>query len=107
MSLKITDDGYFGIPRIRISQTSNADMNIGLQKQQTNMKELIEIRFDGNSVTKSLVGFGEVPKSDFSLPEEVIKVNAVFFKKPYHKQRAVLRLVIWWAVKRYFKILFK
>lgn len=80
-------------------------MNIGVTK--TNITELIEFRFDGNSVTKNLVGFGEVPKSDFSLPEELIKVNAVFFKKPYHKQRAVLRLVIWWAVKRYFKILFK
>ena len=74
---------------------------------KTSMTELIEVRFEGNSITKNMVGFSEAPKSDFSLPEEVIKVNTVFFKKPYYKQRAVLRLVIWWAVKRYFKILFK
>ena len=74
---------------------------------KTSMTELIEVRFEGNSITKNMVGFGEAPKSDFSLPEEVIKVNTVFFKKPYYKQRAVLRLVIWWAVKRYFKIIFK
>jgi hypothetical protein len=71
------------------------------------MKELIELRFEGYSITKNTVGFGEAPKSDFSLPEEVIRINAIFFKKPYNKQRAVLRLVIWWSVKRYLKILFK
>ena len=39
--------------------------------------------------------------------DEVIRVNALFFQKPYNKQRAVLRLFIWWAVKHYFKIIFK
>ena len=39
--------------------------------------------------------------------EEVFKVNAVFFDKPYNKQRASLRLFIWWAIKHYFKILLK
>lgn len=71
------------------------------------MKQLKEVRFEGNSITSNVCGFGEEPKSDFSIPEEVIRVNAIFFKKPYYKQRAVLRLVIKWAVKHYFKILFK
>lgn len=71
------------------------------------MTQLKEIRFDGNKFISNMVGFGEEPKSDFSLPEEVIRVHAVFFKKPYYKQREVLRLVIWWAIKHYFKILFK
>lgn len=71
------------------------------------MKELTEMRFDGNSIVRNLVGFGEASKSDFSIPEEVIKVNAIFFKKPYCKQRAVLKLVMWWAIKHYFKIIFK
>lgn len=75
--------------------------------QQTVMQELIEARFEGNSITKRLVGFGEVPKSHFSLPEEVIRINGVFFKKSHKQQRKVLNLVIWWAVKHYFKILFK
>lgn len=74
---------------------------------KTDMKELIEVRFEGHSITKNVIGFGEAPQSHFSLPEEVIRINAIFFNKPYNKQRAVLRLVIWWAVKRYFKILFK
>jgi hypothetical protein len=39
--------------------------------------------------------------------EEVVTIHAAFFKKPAHKQRFVLRLLIWWSVKHYFKILFK
>lgn len=75
--------------------------------QQSKMQELIEVRFEGDSITTNLSGFGEVPKSHFSLPEEVIRVNAIFFKKPHHQQKEVLRLLIWWAIKHYFKILFK
>lgn len=71
------------------------------------MKQLKEIRFEGNSITSNVCGFGEEPKSDFSIPEEVITIKAVFFKKPHYQQRAVLRLVILWAIKQYFKILFK
>jgi hypothetical protein len=39
--------------------------------------------------------------------EEVIRINAIFFDKPYKKQRATLRLLMWWSIKHYFKILFK
>jgi len=39
--------------------------------------------------------------------EEVVTIHAAFFKKPAHKQRFVLRLLIWWSIKHYFKILFK
>ena len=39
--------------------------------------------------------------------EEVFRVNAVFFNEPFNKQRAALRLLIWWAIKHYFKILLK
>ena len=39
--------------------------------------------------------------------QEVIKINALFFKKSYRKQKATLRLLIWWSIKHYFKILFK
>lgn len=41
------------------------------------------------------------------MPEEVIKIHSIFFKKPYYKQRATLRLLIWWCIKHYFKILYK
>lgn len=41
------------------------------------------------------------------LPEEVIKIHAIFFQKPAYKQRATLRLLMWWSIKHYFKILFK
>jgi hypothetical protein len=39
--------------------------------------------------------------------EEVIRINALFFQKPYKNQKASLRLLIWWSIKHYFKILFK
>lgn len=45
--------------------------------------------------------------ADGSPLEEVARINARFFEKPYHKQRFALRLIIWWSVKYYFKILFK
>lgn len=53
------------------------------------------------------IGESKNPENHFEIPEEVIKIHAIFFKKPYHKQRATLRLLIWWSVKHYFKILFK
>ena len=39
--------------------------------------------------------------------EEVVTIHAAFFKKAKHKQRLVLRILIWWAIKQYFKTLFK
>jgi len=39
--------------------------------------------------------------------EEVIKIHYKFFKKPYKNQKAALRLLMWWSIKHYFKILFK
>lgn len=41
------------------------------------------------------------------MPEEVIRIHSVFFKKSYKKQRETLRMLIWWSIKHYFKILFK
>jgi hypothetical protein len=46
-----------------------------------------------------------VENNDFM--EEVIKINSLFFQKSYYKQRATLRLLIWWSIKHYIKILFK
>ena len=71
------------------------------------MQKLKEIRYNGTEWTENMIGFGEAPKTIFSMPEEVITVHSIFFKKPYYKQRAVLRLLIWWGIKHYFKILFK
>jgi hypothetical protein len=39
--------------------------------------------------------------------DEVIRVNSVFFNKSPEKQRKVLRLFMWWAIKSYFKTIFK
>ena len=39
--------------------------------------------------------------------EEVIRINALFFQKPYKNQKATLRLLMFWSIKHYFKILFK
>lgn len=65
-----------------------------------------------NDFSKKDIIFADVPKKEqdqfvLHIPEEVIKIHAVFFKKSYNKQRAVLRLLIWWSIKHYFKILFK
>lgn len=35
--------------------------------------------------------------------EEVFRINSIFFSKPHNKQRRVLRTLIWWSVKHYFK----
>jgi hypothetical protein len=35
--------------------------------------------------------------------EEIITVHSVFFKKSKKKQRQALRLLMWWAIKQYFK----
>jgi hypothetical protein len=40
-------------------------------------------------------------------PTEVVTVHHTFFFKSKRKQRAVLRLLIWWSVKHYFKTLIK
>ena len=39
--------------------------------------------------------------------DEVVRINASFFQKSYNKKRTVLKLLIWWSVKHYFKIIFK
>ncbi len=39
--------------------------------------------------------------------DEVIRIYAVFFKKSGRKQRQTLSLLIWWAIKHYFKIICK
>jgi hypothetical protein len=35
--------------------------------------------------------------------DEVATIHAAFFKKSKEKQRKVLRILIWWAIKQYFK----
>lgn len=37
--------------------------------------------------------------------EEVFRVNSIFFSKPHNKQRRILRILIWWSIKQYFKTL--
>ncbi len=39
--------------------------------------------------------------------EEVVTIHSIFFRKSARKQRNVLRMLIWWSIKHYFKILFK
>lgn len=39
--------------------------------------------------------------------EEVARIYPKFFKKPYKKQKQTLRLLIWWSIKHYLKILTK
>ncbi len=43
----------------------------------------------------------------FEPPVEILRVHRAFFDQPYYKQRQVIRLMLWWAIRRYLKILFK
>lgn len=53
-------------------------------------------------------GLLESEKSIVDEPmEEVIRIHYKFFNKPIKKQRAVLRILIWWSIKYYIKTLFK
>lgn len=39
--------------------------------------------------------------------DEVITIHPLFFQKSFKKQRDTLKLLIWWSVKHYLRILFK
>lgn len=39
--------------------------------------------------------------------DEVVRIHRNLFDKSYKKQRKVMRMLIWWSIKHYFKILFK
>jgi hypothetical protein len=54
----------------------------------------IKITNGGEFLTKKTISEDTV--------EEVITVHAAFFKKNKKKQRKVLRILIWWAIKQYF-----
>lgn len=41
--------------------------------------------------------------SDGPLDEVIITIHAAFFKKETKKKRTVLRMLIWWSIKQYFK----
>jgi hypothetical protein len=71
------------------------------RKKQNNY----EINVDTEAKSKLLTGqyMSEITNDI----DEVIRVNSVFFDKSPEKQRKVLRLFIWWAIKSYFKTIFK
>ena len=71
----------------------NYDVTVGTEPEEENL------RF------KLLTGQHMREKADDI--EEVILVNSVFFNKSPEKQRKVLRLFMWWAIKSYFKTIFK
>lgn len=40
-------------------------------------------------------------------PTEVVTIHHTLFFKSKRKQRVVLRMLIWWSIKHYFKTLFQ
>lgn len=60
---------------------------------------------EGNLRFKALTG--QLTKEREDDIDEVIRVNSVFFNKSPEKKRKVLRLFMWWAIKSYFKTIFK
>jgi hypothetical protein len=61
-------------------------------------------------------GFRVSPNEDYTGCEssiddnerkEVVRIHARFFNVTYKEQRDVLKLLIWWSIRHYIKILFK
>jgi hypothetical protein len=61
-------------------------------------------------------GFRVSPNEDYTGREssiddnerkEVVRIHARFFNVSYKEQRDVLKLLIWWSIRHYIKILFK
>jgi hypothetical protein len=71
------------------------------RKKQNNY----EITVDTEVKSKLLTG--QYMREITNDTDEVIRVNSVFFDKSPEKQRKALRLFIWWAIKSYFKTIFK
>jgi hypothetical protein len=51
--------------------------------------------------------YGMVDDIVIIAPTEVVTISHKLFDKPSYLQRDVLKLLIWWSIKRYFKLLFK
>lgn len=62
-------------------------------------------RWFGYDVTADVLIGENVNKNDY--PTEVVTIHHTLFFKTKRKQRAILRLLIWWSIKHYFKTLFK
>jgi hypothetical protein len=69
------------------------------------MKIYKEFKWFGYEVTAD-VNVGEVKEGNM-FPTEVARIHHTFFFEPKRKQRAVLRLLIWWSIKHYIKTIIK
>jgi hypothetical protein len=69
------------------------------------MKIYKDFKWVGEEVIAD-INIGEVRKGNL-FPTEVAKIHHTFFFEPKRKQRAVLRLLIWWALKQYVKTIKK
>jgi hypothetical protein len=58
-------------------------------------------------VSESVKRTGTEITIEDAFSDEVIRVHVLFFQKSFKKQRQTLRLLLWWAIRYYFKILFK
>lgn len=50
---------------------------------------------------------GRESSIDDNESKEVIRIHARFFNVSYKEQRDVLKLLIWWSIRHYIRILFK
>jgi hypothetical protein len=62
-------------------------------------------RWVGEELTAD-IHVGEIRNGN-DFPTEVVTIHYTLFFKPMKRQRAVLRMLLWWTIKYYFKILFK
>jgi len=62
---------------------------------------------EGFRVSNDIDYCGPESSIDDSERKEVVKIHARFFNVSYKEQRDVLKLLIWWSIRHYIRILFK
>jgi hypothetical protein len=62
---------------------------------------------EGFRVSNDIDYCGRESSIDDNQRKEVVTIHARFFNVSYKEQKEVLRLLIWWSIRHYIKILFK
>ncbi len=62
---------------------------------------------EGFRVSTNIDYFGRESSVTDDENKEVVRIHARFFNVSYKEQRDVIRLLIWWSIRHYIKILFK
>jgi hypothetical protein len=62
---------------------------------------------EGFRVSTNIDYFGRESSVTDDENKEVVRIHARFFNISYKEQRDVIKLLIWWSIRHYIRILFK